>query len=335
MAAAPRPWGYWTEGKLDMLASYLHGFTTAGQRVPRLYLDLFAGQLENTRRDTGRPVDGSLIRALTADPPLTAVRAFELRRDRAESLERECRARFPDRDVHVFPGDVHEQLRPALASLRGFRTCPTFAFVDPDGVEARWSLLETLADFKHPPRGRPYSERNKIELFILMSSPAIPRVVHDHLDPEARGHAERTITELFGSDAWRPITTARRERRLDPEQTRDELTNLLRWRLEQVLGYRHTHTLRVHNVGGGPVYDLVFATDHNVGDKIMRHVYTSALTRFPQMQVEAQAYRADRREEEKGTVGLFSHVELAQTGGFERPVAAYKHEAPVPPFGER
>ena len=318
-----------------MLSSYLHGFTTAGQRVPRLYLDLFAGQLQNTRRDTGRAVDGSLVRALSAEPPLTAVRAFELRLDRATSLENECRARYPERDVRVYAGDVHEQLAPALAEVSRFRTCPTFAFVDPDGVEARWSLLETLAEFKVAPRGRPPEAINKIELFVLMSSPAVPRVVHDHLNPESRGRAEQTITDLFGSEQWRPITVDRRRGLLDAEQARDELTNLLRWRIENILGYRHTHTLRVHNVYGGPVYDLVFATDHDVGDRIMRSVYASAVSKFPEMQIEAQAYRADQRENDRGEVGLFSHVELSKSGGFERPVRAYRHDPPLPPYGER
>ncbi len=29
---AERPWGFWTESKLDVLSAYLHGFTTACRR---------------------------------------------------------------------------------------------------------------------------------------------------------------------------------------------------------------------------------------------------------------------------------------------------------------
>ncbi|MGH3873520.1 MAG: hypothetical protein ACRDSR_18750 [Pseudonocardiaceae bacterium] len=40
---------------------------------------------------------------------------------------------------------------------------------------------------------------------------------------------------------------------------RDELTNLMRWRLEKTLGYGFTHTLRLTNVNGGPLYDMILS----------------------------------------------------------------------------
>ena len=48
--------------------------------------------------------------------------------------------------------------------------------------------------------------------------------------------------------------------------------NLFRWRLENILGYRITHALELHNVSKKPVYTMVFATDESVGDKTMRNV---------------------------------------------------------------
>lgn len=44
---APRWWGFWTEGKLDILSAYLPAFATAGSKKASgalVYLDLFAGQ---------------------------------------------------------------------------------------------------------------------------------------------------------------------------------------------------------------------------------------------------------------------------------------------------
>jgi len=84
---AERPWGFWTESKLDMLPAYLPAFTTASKKAPStVYLDLFAGQATNVSRDTGRPIEGSLLRALQIKPPFTVVRGFELRYKRAQSL---------------------------------------------------------------------------------------------------------------------------------------------------------------------------------------------------------------------------------------------------------
>ena len=75
---AERPWGFWTESKLDMLSAYLPAFTTASKQRARstVYLDLFAGQAANISRETGRAIEGSLLRALRTDPPFTVLRDY-------------------------------------------------------------------------------------------------------------------------------------------------------------------------------------------------------------------------------------------------------------------
>lgn len=263
---AQRPWGFWTESKLDMLSAYLPAFTTASKRaLNTVYLDLFAGQATNVSRDTGGSIEGSLLHAVQTKPPFTVVRGFELRHTRARSLQEAFRAKFPDRDVVVHAGDVHDALPSALAALAPYRRSPTFAFIDPDGVEARWELLEMLATHKAP-------STTKVELFLLLASPQIRRVFHDGLEPDELEHAEQLVTNLFGSVEWGPILDGRQSGALDAEHTRDELTNLMRWRLEKALGYGFTHTLRLTNVNGSPLYDMIFATrsrgrrhDHEVG----------------------------------------------------------------------
>ncbi len=123
---AERPWGFWTESKLDMLLAYLPAFTTASKKAPStVYLDLFAGQATNVSRDTGRPIEGSLLRAVQTKPPFTVVRGFELRHKRAQSLQEAFRAEFPDRDLVVHAGDVHDALQSALATLAPYRRSPT------------------------------------------------------------------------------------------------------------------------------------------------------------------------------------------------------------------
>ena len=123
---AERPWGFWTESKLDMLSAYLPAFTAASKKAPStVYLDLFAGQATNVSRDTGRPIEGSLLRALQTKPPFTVVRGFELRHKRAQSLQDAFRAEFPNRDVVVHAGDVHDALQSALAALTAYRRSPS------------------------------------------------------------------------------------------------------------------------------------------------------------------------------------------------------------------
>jgi len=233
-------------------------------------------------------------------------------------------ASAPGRDVLVYPGDVHKSLRPALADLARYNWAPTFAFIDPDGVEARWELFETLAGYKRP-------GRMKVELFLLLVSPQVVRVVNPKLDSRDLQRAEQQITDMFGSDAWRPILADRQAGVLDAERARDELTNLMRWQLETVLGYRFTHALRLTNLQGTPLYDMVFATDHPVGDKIMSDVYRAAAARFPQMRREMRARRRDESDAALGSEGFWSFEELVQ----DAPLKAdetYRRLPPTPPY---
>ena len=322
---AQRPWGFWTENKLDMLSGYLPAFTQASARATAtVYLDLFAGQDENTMRETGHAIRGSLQRALETRPPFAVVRGFELRTERARSLEAAYRQQHPGRDVVIHAGDVHQALPSALAELHRYRWAPTFAFVDPDGIEARWELLQALADHR--------AGDKKVELFLLLASSQIGRVVNGALDTEHRARAEGQITALFGCDQWRPILQARQGGRLDAEQARDELTNLMRWRLEKDLGYAYTHTLRLTNTGGVPLYDMVFATDHPAGDRIMKSVYNTAAARFPGMRRQARARRRDREEEATGLNALFTRTDLLDDKPLSRN-EIYQHTPPDPPYG--
>ncbi|MBI2710283.1 MAG: hypothetical protein HYX34_11400 [Actinobacteria bacterium] len=71
VAVAPRGWGFWTEAKLDILSAYLRAFATAGSKKAAgdlIYLDLFAGNAMNERRDVSRDIRGSAVRALETLP---------------------------------------------------------------------------------------------------------------------------------------------------------------------------------------------------------------------------------------------------------------------------
>jgi hypothetical protein len=67
------------------------------------------------------------------------------------------------------------------------------------------------------------------------------------------------------------------------------MVNLLRWQLERMLSYSLTARVPMRMPSGMPIYDMVFATDHPVGDKIMTHLYRRAAEREPGMIQEARA----------------------------------------------
>jgi len=59
---APRPWGYWTEVKLQILSDYLDAFLTACQSQREVvYLDAFAGEGHGLSRVTGKVENEQLM----------------------------------------------------------------------------------------------------------------------------------------------------------------------------------------------------------------------------------------------------------------------------------
>jgi hypothetical protein len=101
----------------------------------------------------------------------------------------------------------------------------------------------------------------------------------------------------------------------------------MRWRLEKVLGYRVTHSFGMKNTKGRPLYNMIFATDHPAGEKIMNHIYGKAAGAGPQMQAEAAAKLQEEKEEKSGTPGLFPPIPKAV-----KPDDIYVHQPPVDPF---
>lgn len=278
----PRQWGFWTRGKLDILRDYLDAFTTTTKYKARrrLYLDLFAGGPDNFDRDTGERLEGSAEIALsTTDPPFTAIRLFEL--NHAEQLEPFLRAKFPESDLRVYAGDCNETIHGALDDLArlGLDRVPAFAFIDPNGPHYSWSTLEALARFKP-------ASMTKVELWMLLPVDMFVRFLRTDGGEVDAAH-ERSVTDMYGTEDWRYIYRARLLDKLAPAQARSEYVNLMRWRLQHVLGYRWTHALEVHNEQDRPIYHLLFATDHEAGNKIMVYLYGRALKEFPRMRKEA------------------------------------------------
>lgn len=320
-----RAWGYWTRGKLDVLRRYLDAYTTASKGLPeRIYLDAFAGEPNNEERLTGMSIDGSARIALSIDdPPFTRVRLFEQERT-AAALEAALRADFPDRDLKVHGGDCNERIPDALAELSNLSWAPTFAFVDPNGHEAEWRSLKALSQF------RP-AHLTKTELFLLFAAPMFTRLLRVDGTP-VRPEDETAIEALFGTSEWRHIYEARLARELEPSQARDEYLNLMRWRLERQLGYRWTHPLEVRNERGQIIYHMIFATDHEAGDRIMRNIYAQAAAEFPAMREQARRLRKQQRESEIGVMSLFGESDDDYYAPPKPGERFYEYEAPTRPW---
>ncbi|QXJ22530.1 three-Cys-motif partner protein TcmP [Actinomadura graeca] len=322
-----RDWGWWTEQKLDILSDYLAGFSKASIRAKQtVYLDLFAGQAENVSREPSRhTIQGSPKRALAVDPPLSVLRFFELPNN-AQKLENSLRAAYPQRDLKVIPGDCNETIDDVLTELTPLNWAPTFAFLDQQSTEVEWPTLVKLARHKR-------QDKPKTELWLLCASGLIPRGlrIRGNLDP---GVVSRT-NEMFGTDEWFDALEATQNGILSGPQFEHELTNLMRWRMERVLGYRKTRAFRVMNTNGRDIFEMIFATDHDAGDKIMKWSYEKAQRQQPALRLRAKLSRLQAKEEERGEVGLFDAASLAPDPAPHGYTVVSDDKAPHSPFRGR
>src|ERR1041385_770265 len=85
---------------------------------------------------------------------------------------------------------------------------------------------------------------------------------------------------------WQVIHELRQRDELSGAEAREEYVNLMRWRLEHVLGYRWTHPLEVKNLRGGPLYHMILATDNQAGTEIISDLYGRAASEIPAMRRE-------------------------------------------------
>ena len=141
----------------------------------------------------------------------------------------------------------------------------------------------------------------KTELWILSS----PAMIAKGVAGSGRERFADRVDSFYGSTDWRRIQRAREARVITPEEYRAEMVNLLRWRLQTDLGYGITERIPMTMLGGQPLYDMVFATDHPVGRKVMTDLYRKAAHREPQMRAEVRQILADRAMEATGQVALF------------------------------
>ena len=314
-------WDWWSEAKLQVLQGYLGGFAKAvrGRSSEAIYLDLFAGSFENDQRYGTGTFAGSSQIALNTQPQFTRLAFFELPAV-ADQLRRDIKGALPaDCRWEIHPGDCNATLQLALANLADVRWAPTFAFMDPRGLQVAWSTVRTLAVWRQ-------DQKTKVEQWILMPEPAIARV----LGVRGKRSAER-LDQMFGSKDWIPIHRRRRAGAIKAQEMRGEFVNLYRWRLENELGYKTTHALQIVNTFGNPVYTLIFATDSAPGDKIMHHTYHSAATvTIPAMQAQARAARRGRRESGAGVRQLPGMDEMSAEPADPIP-GSYNHEPPWEP----
>ncbi|WP_255785797.1 three-Cys-motif partner protein TcmP [Mycobacteroides abscessus] len=325
-----RGWGPWSRIKLEALSDYLNAFTRASKMAGHtLYLDLFAGAPDNFERGTGNVILGSGHRALSTSPTFDRVVLCEYQPRTAEALRKTLEAAYPNRDLVVLPGDCNVEMPKHLSTYDHSwrRGAAVFAMVDQYSAEVTWDTLGYLANWRKNPRGF------KVELWLYFGHALLPRGLQlngNEPDPE---YAQR-VDRMFGTSQWRELWRARRDDVLNAEQFRAELVNLMRWRLEKVLGYATTIPLEFTNTTGHPIYTVIFATANSTGDKIMGSVFAKHGVALEKMRATKKVERVLSKDVADSLFGAEEIVELVTKASVREPLAPPVEPLRYPPITE-
>ena len=260
-----REWSPHSFEKVSILADYLRQFARASQgAINRVYIDAFAGDTVNVLKGLGQQFPGSAEVALGVTPAFTHVRLFEKNAGRARSLA-DLRPVDGVGTFEVVSGDCNVEMARVLAGLP--EQAPTFAFLDPDGIQLQWSTIREIADHK-----RAYAvakQRSKVEMWILFSSGGIVRILgsnQSHAD--AQGLPEK-VARLYGAwGPWEEVWAARLDGRVSPGQAKQAYLFLYMERLA-ALGYRQLLVRHIHN-SRNDLYAMVFVSDSPAGHRLMQ-----------------------------------------------------------------
>jgi three-Cys-motif partner protein len=166
--------GDWTSAKLDVLAGYLQGYTTALKDKPspdrpfrKGYIDAFAGTgyREARRDDSDKPIaqgllfpdlaeqepqallDGSARLALKTEPRFDSYLFIERSSERYHRLK-ELRKEFPNlaNDIQVRQGDANQEIQDLCK--KDWSSHRAALFLDPYGMQVEWSTIEAIASTK-------------------------------------------------------------------------------------------------------------------------------------------------------------------------------------------
>jgi three-Cys-motif partner protein len=256
----PRVINKWTAIKLEHLDAYLQGYVKATKSYGECYyIDAFAGCGDCILEENGWPIPGSPWRALAAVPPFRECFFVEIDVDSANHLTRKLEE-VGIRNAHVLTGDCNEVI-PSRVLPQISKRAPSFAFLDPTGLQLHWDTLAALAKHRS-------DSRYKMELLILYPyDMSINRNLRN-----TRGQS--ALDRFYGTDEWRSeLLESDLIKGEDAAGRRERFVAFFVRRLKS-LGYTHVELCGPLYESHTPKYHMVFAGDNDTGAKIMREVWS-------------------------------------------------------------
>lgn len=264
-----------TQIKLDILKKYLRAWAIIiGSHFPTAYfVDCFAGRGKYHLGDKKDSVPGSPIIGIETSQEVRKIKikkglsfdlnviAIESNKDNIESLKRFAKESDPNSEikVEILEAEFNKAIIDVLKKIWG---APAFFFIDPYGIKGvTKESLDLIVN-----------RIESTEIFLNYMQMGVQRVKGqyknvNHEDEKIRIKAIKTVAHmdsLFGDVSW--VDKAESE--------------LLKHFVKQVFSKNYRFVLNF-NVPypdrSGTIYNLLFATNYDSGEKIMKYIMTNKL----------------------------------------------------------
>lgn len=256
--------GQWALEKLDYLKRLIDVFETSMRNKwpVRNYVDLLAGPGKNRIRGAGTISLGSPLLALTTRHPFTKYYFVDFEARNADALSERCRASPHGNRVDIRVGDCNLLVDQIVTEIANdSRNSLNLAFLDPEGLELRWTTVARLASLR------------RIDLIINYPEGGLNRL----MSREFESATETRVDRFFGTPDWRGVYGEwRRTRHVGLHR---RLIDLYRSRLD-TLGYVEVRRgdqsadepLMRNSQRRAPLYRLLYASKHPLGAKFWHDV---------------------------------------------------------------
>lgn len=249
--------GKYVETKLNYIRGYLYIYTKIlSKRFPELwYIEPEAGPGFCEIISSGRKLLGSPFLALSNQPTFQHYRFIEKNENYAKILEERIKNYFPELDAIVIPGDCNEKLSMILESIPS--NAPSLSIIDPKGLEFKMSTMEL------------YSCKERHELYINYPyHMGIQRCI----SPNGYEATQKTVTEYFGDESWKPIRNDLYNGIICNDEARDKFLRLYMEKIRKLGFSKVSCSDVIMSDARRPLYYLIHACNKPIADKTMKEV---------------------------------------------------------------
>jgi three-Cys-motif partner protein len=271
---AARPSGEWVKEKLYYVRRYIDAFETAMRDKNwrrRNFIDLFSGPGKCVIRETNEYLLGSPLLALQTKHPFTHYYFVDFDKDNIDILRKRIgQSEISNGRVQLIIGDANNEVDHIVKEIskcdseyiEGVQSCLNLAFLDPEGLELEWRTVEKLAQLR------------KMDLIIHYSQNGLTR----NLDQAYASEKNTEIDAFFGDRKWRNVYSNALSSR-ESIGIHRALIDYYKSKLG-ALGYvvinesqENIHEPLIRNKQrNAPLYRLIFASKHPLGNKIWNEV---------------------------------------------------------------